>query len=124
MRGIAIPDCILSFIFVIALTTVSPCMASDQAVSAKDLTYITEQFPPFNFQVNGRPARHLGRSARAGLAENGEDLNKSVIQVLPWAEGYRKTLTEKKYGTIYCRPDPGKRASLQVGPDRSDPAGM
>ena len=26
---------------------------SDQVASAKDLTYITEQYPPYNFQKNG-----------------------------------------------------------------------
>ncbi len=95
MRGFAIPVCILSAIFVIALTAVSPCMASDQAVSAKDLTYITEQFPPFNFQVDGDL-----RGTSVDLLElvwqrMGEDLNKSVIQVLPWADGYEKTLAEQ-----------------------------
>jgi hypothetical protein len=38
---------------VIVSETAVSSLATDQAVSAKDLTYITEQYPPFNFQENG-----------------------------------------------------------------------
>lgn len=94
MRGFAIPGCIMSFIFVIVLTTVFPCMASDQAVSAKDLTYITEQFPPFNFQVDGKLQGISVDLLEMVWQRMGADLNRSVIEVLPWTQGYRKTVTE------------------------------
>jgi len=31
-----------------------PCSSADQAFSARDLTYITEQFPPYNYQEDGK----------------------------------------------------------------------
>jgi len=33
---------------------VIPCSAADQSTSAKDLTYITEQYPPYNYQDDGK----------------------------------------------------------------------
>ena len=57
--------------FVPISMAVIPCLAADQSTSAKDLTYITEQFPPYNYQVDDKAARHLDRSARKGLGENG-----------------------------------------------------
>ncbi|MGB7571037.1 MAG: ABC transporter substrate-binding protein [Methanothrix sp.] len=94
MRGFAILGVILSFIFVIVLTAVFPCMASDQAVSAKDLTYITEQFPPFNFKEDDNLQGISVDLLEMVWQRMGEDLNRSVIQVLPWTEGYNRTLEE------------------------------
>ena len=94
MREFAIPGCIMSFIFVIVLATIFPCVASDQAVSAKDLTYITEQFPPFNFQVDGKLQGISVDLLEKVWQRMGEDLNRSIIQVLPWTQGYKKTLKE------------------------------
>ena len=42
------------FIFVSMLMVFIPCSAADQAFSARDLTYITEQFPPYNYQEDGK----------------------------------------------------------------------
>ena len=83
---------ILLFIFVSMLMISIPCSSSDQAFSARDLTYITEQFPPYNYQEDGKlqgVSVDLLEKAWEGMGVN---LNRSVIQLLPWTEGYQKTL--------------------------------
>jgi polar amino acid transport system substrate-binding protein len=78
---------------VVSTTTIS-CLASNQAVSAKDLTYITEQYPPYNYQEDGKL-----QGISVDLLEKmweilGVNLNRSVILFLPWTEGYKKMFTE------------------------------
>jgi len=76
------------------LTTTFSGIASDQAVSAKDLTYITEQFPPYNYQVDGKLQGISVDLLEMVWVRMGDDLNRSAIKVLPWTEGYQRTLNE------------------------------
>ncbi|MGA9099832.1 MAG: cache domain-containing protein [Methanotrichaceae archaeon] len=71
-----------------------PCLATDQTVSAKDLTYITEQYPPFNFQENGKLQGISVDLLEKIWEKMGVNLNRSAIQLLPWTDGYEKTLKE------------------------------
>jgi polar amino acid transport system substrate-binding protein len=77
-----------------ALTTTISCLASNQAVSAKDLTYITEQFPPYNYQEADK-LKGISVDLLEKVWERlGANLNSSVISLLPWTEGYQRTLNE------------------------------
>jgi len=78
----------------IALLHTTQAQAIDTSTSAMDLTYITEQYPPYSYQKDGEL-----RGVSVDLLEKvwermGINLNRSVIQLLPWAEGYEKTLKE------------------------------
>ncbi len=75
------------------MTSIS-CLASDPAVSAKDLIYITEQYPPYNFQENGKLQGISVDILEKVWERMGVNLNRSVIQLLPWTEGYERTLKE------------------------------
>ncbi|MFZ3148759.1 MAG: ABC transporter substrate-binding protein [Methanothrix sp.] len=69
-----------------------PCSSADQDFSASDLTYITEQFPPYNYLEDGK-LRGISVDLLEKAWENmGVNLNRSVIQLLPWKEGYQETL--------------------------------
>ena len=46
--------CVVASIFVIISTAAIPCLAVDEHYSVKKLTYITEQFPPYNYQEGGK----------------------------------------------------------------------
>ena len=84
----------VALIFVTVSTTTISCLASNQTVSAKDLTYITEQYPPYNYQEDGRLqgiSVDLLEKVWERLSVN---LNRSAIQLLPWTEGYQRTLKE------------------------------
>lgn len=68
----------------------------DGGASAKDLTYITEQFPPYNFEQDGRLqgiAVDLLEMAWQRMGEG--SLNRSMIALLPWADGYRRALDKE-----------------------------
>lgn len=67
----------------------------DQSISARDLTYITEQYPPFNFQENGKLQGISVDLLEKVWEKMGLDLNKSIIKILPWTEGYQNVLDEK-----------------------------
>ena len=69
-------------------------MASDKAVSAKDLTYITEQYPPYNYQENGKLQGISVDLLEKIWMKMGVNLNRSAIKLLPWTEGYQTTLKE------------------------------
>ncbi len=77
------------------MIAITSSLASDQAASAKDLTYITEQFPPYNFLENGKLQGISVDMLEMAWERMGEDLNRSIIEFLPWTEGYQRALDEK-----------------------------
>jgi polar amino acid transport system substrate-binding protein len=81
------------FSLIISAITISG-LASDQVVSAKELTYITEQLPPYNFEKDGNVQGISVDLLEMAWEIMGEDLNSSVIEFLPWAEGYQRALEE------------------------------
>ncbi len=72
-----------------------PCFAADQALSAKNLTYMTEQFPPYNFQEDGKLQGISVDLLLKMWDKMDAGLNRSVIELLPWTKGYQRTLNEK-----------------------------
>jgi len=63
---------------------VIPSLAADQTVSAKDLTYITEQYPLYNYQEDG-----MLQGISIDLLEKiwekmNVSINESAIKLLPW----------------------------------------
>lgn len=89
----------LAYVVALIIATVSTitiaCLASNQTVSPKDLTYITTQFPPFDFQKDGRLQGTSVDLLEMIWDRMGESLNRSIIEFLPWTEGYQRTLNEK-----------------------------
>ena len=71
-----------------------PCLAADQTTSAEDLTYITEQYPPYTFQEDGKLQGISVDLLERIWQKMGVDLNRSIILLLPWTEGYQRTLSE------------------------------
>lgn len=71
-----------------------PCLAADMTASAKDLTYITEQYPPYNYQEDGKLQGISVDLLEKVWERMGVNLNRSAIQLLPWTEGYERTLKE------------------------------
>lgn len=115
---------ILSIIAFMALLHVAEGIdASDQVSSAKDLSYITEQFPPYNFRDDGNLKGISIDLLEAVWQRMGVNLNRSVIQVLPWTEGYKRTLNEKKPFSSPLRGCHKESSSLN-GPAQLVPLGM
>jgi polar amino acid transport system substrate-binding protein len=76
------------------MTAIS-CLAAEETPSVKDLTYITHQFPPFNFQKDGTLQGTSVDLLELVWKRMGVSLNRSIIEFLPWTEGYQRTLNEK-----------------------------
>lgn len=85
--------------FVLAILALLPgangVEIADQTTLVKDLSYITEQFPPYNFLEDGEL-----KGISVDLLETiwkmlGADINRSVIVTLPWTEGYQRALDEE-----------------------------
>ena len=86
---------VIALIFVFVSTTTIPCLASNQTVSAKDLTYMTEQYPPYNYQdMNGRLQGISVDLLEKVWEKMNVSLNRSAIKLLPWTDGYERTLKE------------------------------
>lgn len=69
-----------------------PCSFADESFSAKDLTYITEQFPPYNYQEDGKLQGISVDLLEMAWKRMDANLNRSAIQILPWKEGYKEAL--------------------------------
>ncbi len=80
------------FIFLSALMLFIPYTFADDAFSARDLTYITEQFPPYNYQEDGKLQGISVDLLEKAWERMDANLNRSVVQLLPWKEGYQETL--------------------------------
>jgi polar amino acid transport system substrate-binding protein len=80
--------------FIVLMLTVEGVVATDQTISARDLTYITEQYPPYNYQEDGK-LQGISIDLLEKIWERMDvNMNRSAIQLLPWTEGYEKTLME------------------------------
>ncbi|WP_367989015.1 substrate-binding periplasmic protein [Vibrio sp. NTOU-M3] len=75
-------------IFILALST--------QALSAQlnELTFITEEYPPYNYVENGRTQGIAVDLLLEASEVAGTPLKREEILVQPWARGYRSTLVK------------------------------
>jgi len=74
--------------------TAIPCLAVNELYSVKNLTYITEQFPPYNYQEGGKLQGISVDLLEKMWKKMSVNLNESNIKLLPWTESYRRTINE------------------------------
>lgn len=77
--------------FLILLATLFIATAA-QGEDLKQLTFITENLPPYNFQVDGVPQGTSVDLLLTALKEVHAGVKRSDIHVMPWARGYRIAL--------------------------------
>lgn len=68
--------------------------ATNQAAPAKDLVYITEQFPPFSYQEEGKLQGISVDLLDKILGHMNMTLNRNEIKLLPWDQGYQMALQD------------------------------
>ncbi len=76
------------------LLLIQSVAAIDMSASVEDLTYITEQFPPFNFQQEGKLQGISVDLLEKMLGHMNTTLDRSEIKLLPWDQGYRMAVQE------------------------------
>ncbi len=69
----------------------STCTTSKSDLTA--LNYYTEQFPPYNYQENGTLKGLAVDLLDEITTKMGATVSASQVHMLPWTEGYQKTLT-------------------------------
>ncbi len=64
------------------------------ASGADNITFMTEQYPPFNYEEGGEVKGIAVDLLDAMLKEMGSSKSKKDFQVLPWAQGYKRVQSE------------------------------
>lgn len=68
--------------------------ATNQPAPAKDPVYITEQFPPFSYQEDGKLQGISVDLLEKMLEHMNTTLNRSEVKLLPWDQGYQMALAD------------------------------
>lgn len=84
----------VAILCVILLSLLIPsATAANQPASAKNLIYITEQFPPFSYQEDGK-LQGISVDLLEKMLDMNTTLNRSEIKLLPWDQGYQMALAD------------------------------
>lgn len=86
------PEAILCIILLSLL--IPSATAANQPAPAKDPVYITEQFPPFSYQEDGKLQGISVDLLEKMLEHMNTTLNRSEIKLLPWDQGYQMALAD------------------------------
>jgi polar amino acid transport system substrate-binding protein len=96
---------------------VTPVLGINQTSPTGKLVYIAEQYPPFNFQENGKLKGISIDLLEKMLNRMDSKLNRSDIKFMPWSQGYRTALTENNTVFISMARLPEWESSFKwVGP--------
>ncbi|WP_420474125.1 substrate-binding periplasmic protein [Noviherbaspirillum sp. ST9] len=76
------------------MTVAIACLPAS-AQSVDDLVFITEDYPPFNFERDGRRQGIAVDVLEEMLVQAGAKKTRADIRVWPWARGYETALKEK-----------------------------
>jgi len=80
-----------------AILLVSGCVTEEQAtVSMNELSFYTEQLPPYNYEENGTLKGISVDLLDEITARMGEPVSHDQIQLVYWTEGYEAALTGEK----------------------------
>ena len=84
----------LAFIFVLfgALFLANGCI-SERAATFADLTFYTEQLPPYNYVENGTLQGISVDLLEAVTETMGKKVTREEVHLVPWTEGYQAALT-------------------------------
>ncbi len=66
---------------------------SSHGADLNDIEYITESYPPYNYEENGVVKGITVEILLAATKEVGQPLKRSQLKLRPWARGYRKALS-------------------------------
>lgn len=81
-------------IIILAVLTM-PALCLNQTSPSSDLVYITDEYPPFNFEEDGKLKGISVDLMEKMLSHIDSDLNRSNIELLPWYQGYQATIEDK-----------------------------
>jgi polar amino acid transport system substrate-binding protein len=74
--------------------TVSPTVTVPATYSINDVTFYTEQNPPFNYRENGTLVGISVDLLEAVTEKMGEKVSRDQVHLIPWDNGYQAALTQ------------------------------
>jgi polar amino acid transport system substrate-binding protein len=87
MRPELVKILLLSLITLLYLCTAVPAESNDDTLSG--LIWVTEEYPPYNFQENGTISGLMVDVVTATARTAGTELLRESIRILPWSEAYQ-----------------------------------
>jgi len=103
-------------ILVLIAITGSGCLSSREPAPT-DLTYLTEQYPPFNYEKDGQLQGIAVELLEAITATMGEGITEDEMRLMPWTDGYQTTLNQTNTVLFSTARLPEREASFKwVGP--------
>lgn len=82
------------FIALFALVLCIGAVSTAKAAGPDDLIYMTEQYPPFNYEEGGELKGLAIDLLDAMLKEMGSSKSTKDFELLPWAQGYKRVQSE------------------------------
>ena len=80
-------------IFVLIAILGSGCLSTREPTPA-DLTYLTEQYPPFNYEKDGQLQGIAVELLEAITTMIGDGITEDEIRLMPWTDGYQTALDQ------------------------------
>ncbi|WP_404375746.1 substrate-binding periplasmic protein [Vreelandella aquamarina] len=102
-------------------SAVLPLSADTPPASLATLTFITEEYPPYNYQEDGRVVGTSVRLLEEMLIQAGLHLDHSNIHYYPWVRGYELALSRPNTVLFSTTRTPTREAKFHwVGPIAQD----
>jgi len=102
---------LILLLFILSLFFICiPAIAEKNYDSLNDLTWVTEEYPPFTFIDNSTASGLMVDMVIAITRKAGEELPRESVRFLPWSDAYQKALKEP--GTVIF--------SIAMSPERKD----
>lgn len=96
-------------------------LADDSTASLSSLTFITEEYPPYNYLDGDRIAGTSVELLQAMLAQMGTSLDKREIRYYPWVRGYELALQRPNTVLFSTTRTPSRESRFHwVGPIAQD----
>jgi polar amino acid transport system substrate-binding protein len=102
---------------VVVIGLVISALLLAQTPGPQDLTFMTETYPPFNYQEGGQLQGISVELLKEMTESMGVHVSDEQIQLLPWTEGYQTALTQKNTVLFSTVRLPEREAAFKwVGP--------
>ncbi|HDS44821.1 MAG TPA: transporter substrate-binding domain-containing protein [Methanomicrobia archaeon] len=102
--------------FVLIAITGSGCLSTREPTPT-DLTYLTEQYPPFNYEKDGQLQGIAVELLEAITATMGNGITEDAIRLTPWTGGYQTALNQTNTVLFSTARLPERETSFKwVGP--------
>ena len=98
------------------LSTQEPA-TGDEVNNTSDLSYLTEQLPPYNYQENGT-AQGISIELLEAITERmGQKVSREQVRFVPWADGYQTALAGNRTVLFSTARTPERESSFKwAGP--------